>query len=96
MPRRNSRIWRPSSSHRSWVWHLLAPSAPPAPQVEVIPVAPSTTVVWQPGRWQWSGAGWNWMPGHYEARPQPASVWVPGQWQPASNGGYSWVEGHWQ
>ncbi len=75
---------------------VIAPTAPPPPQVEVIPPAPSTAVVWQPGRQFWNGTGWTWQPGHYETRPQPASVWVPGQWQPAAGGGYSWVEGHWQ
>lgn len=75
---------------------VIAPTAPPEARVEVIPPAPSSTVFWQPGYWSWSGTGWVWHRGHYEARPRPAAVWVPGQWQPAQGGGYSWVEGHWQ
>ena len=74
---------------------LIAPTAPPPPQVEVIPPAPGTTVLWTPGHWVYASGNWVWAPGQYMARPQPAALWVPGQWQP-SNGGYSWVEGDWQ
>src|SRR5437899_6828213 len=43
--------------------------APPAPQVEVLPVAPGPAYVWAPGYWSWSVGGWVWVGGHYIVRP---------------------------
>jgi hypothetical protein len=82
---------------------VVAPSAPPPPQVEAIPAAPSTATVttyWQPGHWNWNGASWVWVDGTYMQRvqqPSAAATWVPGQWvQQTAGGGYVWVAGHWQ
>nr|WP_283949748.1 hypothetical protein [Limobrevibacterium gyesilva] len=75
---------------------IIAPTAPPTPQVEVIPAAPSQVVVWQPGRWGWNGSGWEWVPGAYVQRPQPAALWEPGHWDASPTGGYVWVAGHWR
>jgi len=79
---------------------ILAPTAPPPPQVEAIPSPPVTAtstqvVVWQAGHWNWSGANWNWVPGQYVARPQVGAVWVPGQWVQQVDGRYRWSPGHW-
>ena len=70
--------------------------APPAPQVEVVPVSPSPRHVWIPGHWQWR-PGFRrhvWVPGHFAVRPAINRVWVPAQW--VNEGGY-WVfrAGHW-
>jgi hypothetical protein len=70
---------------------IIAPSAPPPAQVEVIPTTTTQVVQWQPGHWSWSGGTWVWIPGQYAPRPQPGSVWVPGQWVQQSNGS----PGHW-
>jgi hypothetical protein len=77
---------------------IIAPSAPPPAQVEVIAPPPSTiiqVVEWQPGHWGWNGVNWTWIPGQYAPRPQPGSVWVPGQWIQQSSGEYAWSPGHW-
>ena len=78
---------------------VIAPSAPPPPQVETIPpppVAETQTMSWRPGHWMWNGASWAWAPGQYVARPAPTAVWSPGHWEPQPTGGYLWVDGRWQ
>ncbi len=72
-----------------------APSPPPAPMVETVPVAPSQAVYWQPGHWAWTGTQWTWIAGHYEQRPTQVAIWLPGHWEQSANG-YFWVEGRWQ
>jgi hypothetical protein len=57
---------------------VTAPTAPPAPRVEVIPPSPGSRMVWEPGHWSFNGATWDWVPGHYEAAPQPTAQWIPG------------------
>jgi hypothetical protein len=67
----------------------------PAPRVEVIPTAPSTTVVWEPGHWQWNGATYEWVPGRYVERAAIVGTqWVNGHWE-NRGGGWVWVPGHW-
>jgi hypothetical protein len=78
---------------------VIAPSAPPPAETEVIPAPPSanaTMAYWQPGHWTWNGASWVWVGGNYVTRPQPAAVWVPGQWAQDASGSYRWIDGHWQ
>ncbi len=81
---------------------IVAPTAPPAPQTEVIPAPPPTATVttyWEPGHWNWNGASWVWMAGQYTQRVQQPAVtatWVAGQWVQQPDGGYVWVAGHWQ
>ena len=53
--------------------------APPAPQVEVIGVAPG------PG-WFWIGGYWNWVGGRH--------VWTGGRWE-AQRPGYGWAPHRW-
>ena len=67
--------------------------APPAPQVEVIGVAPYVGHIWLGGAWFWEGGRHIWHPGHWEA-PRPGHIWVPHHWQ---NDGRSWHfrEGYW-
>ena len=53
--------------------------APPAPRVEVIPVAPSPRHFWIHGYYGWNGGAHYWIPGRYEVlRP-----------------GWGWSESHW-
>jgi hypothetical protein len=78
---------------------VIAPSAPPPPQVETMPPPPmpeAQTMSWRPGHWMWNGASWAWAPGQYVARPAPTAVWSPGHWEPQPTGGYMWVDGSWQ
>ena len=69
-------------------------TAPPAPQVESIPPAPSSTHVWIGGYWAWRGR-WVWVGGTYVVRPRAAAVWVPGHWDQRPRG-WVWVPGHWR
>ena len=45
-------------------------SAPPPRRAEVRPPAPSPDAVWVAGHWEWMGrkAGYQWVPGRWEAR----------------------------
>jgi hypothetical protein len=74
---------------------IIAPTAPPPPQVETIPPPPSATMVWQPGHWRYTDSRWDWVGGHYAARPQQTATWEPGHWAVQPNGGYSWIDGRW-
>ena len=55
--------------------------APPPPQAEVIPVAPSASHVWLPGYWNWNPGMRRhvWVAGHYAMR-QHGAVWQNAQW----------------
>jgi hypothetical protein len=72
--------------------------APPAPRVEVIPVAPgpADVWVWRPGHWRWNGADYVWQRGHYARRIRAGADWIPGHWDATPSGHYVWVGGHWQ
>src|SRR5439155_6651355 len=74
---------------------VVVTEAPPAPQTEVIPVAPGPDYVWVGGYWRREGPRWVWTPGRYTLRPRPAAVWVPGHWV-AHRRGWAWVPGHWR
>lgn len=69
--------------------------APPAPIVEVVPVAPSPRHVWVGGYHRWDGRAYVWVPGRHILPPRPRAVWVPGHWARHRRGHY-WVEGHWR
>jgi hypothetical protein len=71
---------------------IVAPVAPPAPRVEVVP-PPRAGYVWDQGRWRWEHGRYVWVPGHW----QPVRVgyhWVPGHWR-QRGANWHWVEGHW-
>jgi hypothetical protein len=76
---------------------IIAPTAPPAPQVETVPPPPSAdpAMTWETGHWSWTGTDWAWAHGQYIVRPAPAAVWVGGHWDRQPNG-WAWVDGHWQ
>lgn len=74
---------------------MTAPGAPPPPRTEVIPPAPAPQMVWQVGYWSYNGANWDWVPGHYQARPQPAAQWIPGHWAQQPGGAWVWIAGRW-
>ncbi|AIO69216.1 YXWGXW repeat-containing protein [Burkholderia oklahomensis] len=71
---------------------IVAPCAPPAPRIEVVP-APRAGFAWDQGHWQWRYGRYAWIPGHW----QPVRVgyrWVPGHWV-AYGPNWQWVPGHW-
>jgi len=74
---------------------ITAPSPPPPARTEIIPPSPNPQVVWQPGFWTLNAGSWVWVPGHYEARPQPTAQWVPGHWGQQTDGTWVWVAGFW-
>jgi len=74
---------------------VLVTQAPPAVRVETRTVAPGARYVWTNGYWRWTGAGYEWVPGSWIARPRLTAVWVEGHWL-RRPGGWVWVAGHWQ
>ncbi len=68
--------------------------APPAPQVEVIGVAPGPGYVWGAGYWDWVGGRHVWVGGHWMAG-RPGYHWVPHRWV-GYRGGYRMARGHWE
>lgn len=75
---------------RIWI-----PAPPPAPIVEVRPVAPSRRHVWVEGYHRWDGRAYVWTPGSWSVRPRGRSAWVAGRYVHGSRGWY-WVGGHWR
>ncbi len=73
---------------------IVVPTAPPAPQSEIPPPAPSPTYVWEPGRWSWNGVQYLWNPGKYVERPTVSATYVPGHWEQYANG-WVWYDGRW-
>jgi len=74
---------------------VTAPTAPPPARVEVIPPSPGPQMVWESGHWSFNGATWDWIPGHYEAAPQPTTQWIPGHWTQQPGGSWIWIAGYW-
>ncbi len=73
---------------------VVAPTAPPAPYVETVTIAPSPVHVWVGGFWEWGGGRYVWRPGHWAAPPRAGWVWVPHRWEPGP-GGWHMRPGHW-
>lgn len=70
---------------------------PPPPRVETVPVLPPERVEmerWQPGYWQWTGAEYSWVDGHYVGMPRRGADWVPGRWESRPDG-WVYIQGHW-
>lgn len=70
--------------------------APPVPQAEAIPVAPSVEHIWIPGHWQWQpNVGRHvWAQGHYVLR-RTGMVWQPAQWH-RRGPRWHYIPGHWR
>lgn len=67
--------------------------APPAPQVEVVGVAPGPGYFWVGGWWLWNGGRYVWRPGYWETH-RPGYRWVPHEWH-RGPGGWQARPGHW-
>jgi hypothetical protein len=74
--------------------------APPPLQDEVGPPpplpGPPAGYVLVPGRWDWNGVRYVWVPRHWIVRRVGYAVWVPGHWGFGPLGRYRWIEGHWR
>ena len=68
--------------------------APPAPQYEVVGVAPSPGYIWIGGAWFWEGGRHAWHPGHWEA-PRAGYRWVPHTWH-QEGGRWHMQGGRWE
>ena len=68
--------------------------APPAPQVEVVGVAPNPGYFWVGGYWGWSGGRYAWVPGRWSA-PRPGYHWVGPHWDHVG-GGWRMSHGGWR
>lgn len=73
---------------------MVVTEEPPAPQVEVQPVAPGPDYAWTPGYWSWNGR-WVWVGGVWVVRPHPHAVWIGPRWVHRGHG-YVWVRGRWR
>ena len=69
---------------------------PPPPVAETIPKPPVTeeVLVWQPGHWDWNGAGYLWVQGRFVPQAGHGNLWMPGFWQ-RSGGTEVWLPAHW-
>lgn len=72
---------------------VVATTAPPAPQNETIPTAPSADATWIPGYWNWANGQYTWVPGRYESG-RVGYRWVPQRWENV-NGQWQMTGGAW-
>ncbi|MFN9812201.1 MAG: hypothetical protein ACK6CU_21495 [Deltaproteobacteria bacterium] len=64
---------------------------PPAPRVITRRPPPSRHgELWIEPYWGWTGAGWEWIDGHWELPPQSGAIWIAPQWD-----GSGWIPGYW-
>ena len=82
--------WPASASTRVYVR-----VGPPAPVVEVRPVAPGPRFAWVDGYHRWDGRAYVWVPGRWALPPRAGVAWVPGHWAHTTRG-YYFVQGHWR
>jgi hypothetical protein len=98
--------WKHNSGHFVWQpahWAAAAqgvvvqkPVTVPPLYAEAQPAAPAnvTSVVWQPGYWDWRGT-WVWVPGEYVQSTAARATWVPGAWESTVAGTWRWNPAHW-
>lgn len=69
---------------------------PPPVRAEVIPKPPVSEepLIWQPGHWDWEGAGYVWREGDWVKRAGHGTQWQDGYWT-TSNGVWVWQPPHW-
>jgi len=74
---------------------LIAPMAPPPPQMEMVPANPGPGYFWVAGFWHWDGHQHRWEGGHWE-RHREHQQWVPHRWVQDGHGQWAMHEGHWR
>ncbi len=67
---------------------------PPAPNSEVIGVAPAPGYFWSGGYWGWIGGRYEWVGGRWIA-PRPGYAWVGPRWV-RGPGGWRFAPGRWR
>ncbi len=73
---------------------VVVQSEPPAPLVEVVPVAPGPAFIWIGGFWEWHER-WVWTPGRWVERPNPNANWVEPRWERREHD-WRFHGGHWR
>lgn len=77
------------------VYVNMAPSAPPAAQVEIQTVSPGPGYSWTPGYWNWTDR-WVWVGGTWAPSPYAGARWESGHWDyHHHHDRWVWKEGHW-
>ncbi len=68
----------------------------PEPIPEIVPKPPvsAESLMWQPGYWDWTGAGYIWRPGLYVPAAGHGNLWNTGYWA-NRDGGWVWLPPHW-
>lgn len=71
------------------------PEIPP-PRVETMgkPPVTETLLIWRPGHWDWTGAGYEWIPGVFVPRAGHSDLWMQGYWE-QTEPGWRWRPAHW-
>ena len=73
----------------------MSPNPPPEPYEQGTPTTNNPMQeVWRPGYWNFDGAEFVWIPGHFLPRPDPTAVWMPDRWEERTFG-WVFVPGHW-
>ncbi|WP_088287159.1 YXWGXW repeat-containing protein [Ideonella sp. A 288] len=67
---------------------------PPAPQYELVGVAPVAGHLWLGGYWGWRGGRYHWVPGQWAA-PRHGHAWVPHGWGRVGRG-WRFNPGYWR
>jgi hypothetical protein len=68
----------------------------PAPLPETMPKPPVSAegLIWQPGHWDWTGAGYVWQAGQYVPAAGHGDLWMQGYWD-HTQAGWTWQPAHW-
>jgi hypothetical protein len=74
---------------------VVVDSDPPAPQYEVVGVAPGPGYFWIGGYWHWNGGRWAWNRGHYERPPHPGAHWIAARYD-YRGGRRVYIRGYWR
>ena len=73
-----------------------APPSVPALMAETIPKPPvsPTSLIWQPGHWDWTGSAYVWIPGQYVGQADHGGLWMPAYWE-RTESGWVWHPARW-
>jgi hypothetical protein len=73
----------------------IVATAPPPPEVEVVPATHDLHHEWIGGHYEWHGGHHVWLPGRYEERPAGLH-WEGHRWDHMEDGRYRFHRGEWR
>jgi hypothetical protein len=73
----------------------IVPYPPPAAIVEWVPARPAREALWLDGHWEWTGTGYAWQGGRWEAPPAPGAYYAPATTVRRPNGQLFYFTGRW-